>query len=142
MRKFLLNIVFLFSFLTSLCQTNYTFNSSEYGVWKVSGQAICGVGNAYCTVYRSGTPNSYGNYVYTIYFSTNSYFNNCEVSRTYIPDIYVYYYDKYTKKYYYPSNYYPFWITVGQTSLAYTLYHNDPYLKLWIKVGKMEPTNY
>lgn len=142
MRKYLLVLMFLFGFLTSFCQTNYYFTCKEYNIWKVSGNAVCGLGNAYCTVVRSETANVYGNYIYQVYFSTNSYFYNCQISKTYIPDIYISYYDDKIGKYMLPMNYYSFWITVGQTSLVYTLYHPNPYLKLWISVGSMEPTNY
>lgn len=142
MKKFILTFLFFFVCLTSLCQVNYNFTSKEYNTWKVSGNPVCGIGNAYCTVVRSNHPNIYGNYIYEIYFSTNSYFLNCQVSRTYIPNIYVYYYDDKLNKYLLPLNFYPFWMTVGGTSLVYTLYHPNPYLKLTISVGKMEPTNY
>jgi len=141
MKKLFFTFLFLINFLISVAQTNYYFNTKEYGTWKVSGQAICGLGNAYCTVIKSETTNEYGNYIYQVYFSTNSYFNNCQVSRTYIPYIYVYYVDN-LGKYVLPLNYFPFWITVGQTTLVYTLFHPNPYLKLWISVGQMEPTNY
>ena len=106
----------------------------------VSGQALCGTGNAYCMVTRSQYQNQFGNYTYQIYFATNSYFGNCNPTRTYIPNIEIMYLEG--SKWCYPQNYYKFWVTVGQTQLVYTLYHPYPNLQIKIRTGFMEPTIY
>lgn len=142
MKKLFLIFIFLFTLTKSFGQTSFYFNQKQYESWQVSNQAQCGLGSIFCTVYRSQTVNEYGNYIYYVYFASNSYFYNCQFARTYVPNINVYYLDNKTNKYLLPLNYYPFWITVGPTSLVYTLYHPDPYLRLWINVGIMEPTNY
>lgn len=140
MRKLLL--IFLFSIICFLSksQTDYYFTSTEYSTWKVSGEAQCGIGNAYCYVSRSFGVNAYGNYTYYIYFASNSYHINCQYTRTYIPDIYIYYFQN--GRYNLPINFFPFWITIGDTDLIYTLFHPNPHLALKVSVGKMEPTNY
>jgi hypothetical protein len=142
MRKFLLTFIFLLTFLVSFSQSMFTFNSSNYNRFSVSGEGMCGVGNAYCLVNRSPGPNQYGNYTYSIYFATNSYLANCNPSKTYIPNIEIIYYDDASGKYLYPVNFYTFWVSVGQTSLVYTLYHPNPYLTIKVRTGKMEPTTY
>jgi len=142
MRKFLFILSFLFMSVISKSQTEFNFDPSNYGDFKVSGQAQCGYGNAYCMVQRSVTPNIYNNYIYTIYFSTNSYLGNCTPVRTYIQDIQIYYYDEVSGRYLLPMNYNIFWVTVGQTSLAYTLFHPSQFLKIKVRTGIMQPTIY
>ncbi len=134
--------LFLFLIKITYSQAIYDFNIYDYGKFKVSGQAYCGIGNAYCTVTRSQYTNQFGNYVYQIYFATNSYLGDCSQSRTYIPDIEVMYCDNQNGRYYYPNNFYKFWVTVGQTNLIYTLYHPYPNLLIKIRTGYMQPTIY
>jgi hypothetical protein len=136
--KFLI-ILLLIPFL-SIAQSTFDFLPYEYGQFKTSGQALCGLGNAHSLVTRSDAPNQFGNYVYQIYFATNSYFPNCVISRTYIPDIHILYSEN--DKYFYPINYNPFWVTVGETALVYTLFHNSPKIKIKIVTGHMTPTNF
>jgi hypothetical protein len=137
--KRLLLILFLLISNISLSQSEYNFNGTNYGSFQLSGTAYCGFGNAYCTVTRSVSPNQYGNYIYQIYFASNSYFIDCNVARTYISNIEVIYWDN---AWYYPTNFYKFWVTVGPTSLAYTLYHPNPALQIKIRTGLMQPTIY
>lgn len=138
MKKLLL-ILFLLISSIGLSQSEFNFNGSNYGAFQLSGQAFCGFGNGYCTVTRSLTPNQYGNYIYQVYFATNSYFLDCSAARTYIPNIEVMYFDG---VWYYPSNFFKFWLTVGPTSLAYTLFHPNPALQIKIRTGLMQPTIY
>ena len=138
MKKFLIVIfVVISSILHS--QSVFDFSPVEYGSFKMSGQAICGLGNAFCTVTRSDMPNQFGNYTFWVYFSTNSYFGDCSKARTYITNIEVMYWQD--GRYYYPANFYKFWITVGQTTLSYTLFHPNPNLQIKIRTGLMEPTS-
>jgi hypothetical protein len=137
--KRLLLILFLLISTIVLSQSEFNFNGTNYSSFQLSGQAFCGYGNVYCTVTRSTTTNQYGNYCYQIYFASNSYFSNCSVARTYIPNIEVIYWDN---GWYYPMNFYKFWLTVGQTSLAYTLFHPNPALQIKIRTGLLEPTIY
>jgi hypothetical protein len=140
MKKFI--FLLFFSFLTFFVksQTEFNFNSTNYSQFQVSGTAQCGIGNVYCIITRSAEVNGYGNYCYQIYFATNSYFYNCSPARTYIPNIEVIYLEGLI--WYYPLNYSKFWMTVGQTSLAYTLFHPNPYLNIKIRTGLVEPTIY
>jgi hypothetical protein len=139
MKKFLI-LLFTVISIISKAQSSFDFTSYEYNKFKVSGQALCGSGNAYCMVTRSQYQNQFGNYTYQIYFATNSYFGNCSPSRTYIPNIEIMYLEG--NRWYYPQNYYKFWVTVGQTQLVYTLYHPYPNLQIKIRTGFMEPTIY
>lgn len=140
MNKVILILLFFFLNFVSNAQTEFNFNSYNYGQFQVSGSAQCGIGNVYAIITKSSTTNAYGNYCYQLYFATNSYFYNCQVSRTYIPDIEILYLDG--KSWYYPLKYQKFWVTVGQTSLVYTLFHPNPYLQIKIKTGLVEPTIY
>jgi hypothetical protein len=139
MKKFLI-LLFVFISVISNAQSSFDFSGYEYNKFKVSGQALCGAGNAYCMVTRSQYQNQFGNYTYQIYFATNSYFGNCNPTRTYIPNIEIMYLEG--SKWCYPQNYYKFWVTVGQTQLVYTLYHPYPNLQIKIRTGFMEPTIY
>jgi|LakMenEpi03Aug12_release.lakeMendotaPanAssembly.Ray.scaffolds.fasta_scaffold276170_3 hypothetical protein len=139
MKKFLI-LLFVFISIISNAQSSFDFSGYEYNKFKVSGQALCGAGNAYCMVTRSQYQNQFGNYTYQIYFATNSYFGNCNPTRTYIPNIEIMYLEG--SKWCYPQNYYKFWVTVGQTQLVYTLYHPYPNLQIKIRTGFMEPTIY
>ena len=139
MKKFLI-LLFVFISIISNAQSSFDFSSYGYNKFKVSGQALCGAGNAYCMVTRSQYQNQFGNYTYQIYFATNSYFGNCNPTRTYIPNIEIMYLEG--SKWCYPQNYYKFWVTVGQTQLVYTLYHPYPNLQIKIRTGFMEPTIY
>ena len=123
MKNFLI-LLFVFISVISNAQSSFDFSGYEYNKFKVSGQALCGDGNAYCMVTRSQYQNQFGNYTYQIYFATNSYFGNCNPTRTYIPNIEIMYLEG--SKWCYPQNYYKFWVTVGQTQLVYTLYHPYP----------------
>ena len=140
MKKLIFILILSILSIVSCAQTTFDFNVYEYNRFKVSGQALCGQGNAYCTVTRSQYQNQFGNYTYQIYFATNSYFGDCNPSRTYIPNIEIMYLEY--NKWYYPQNYYKFWMTFGRTSLAYTLYHPYPNLQIKIRTGFMEPTIY
>jgi|ERR1035437_379661 hypothetical protein len=136
-------ILFIFLILLSMSvksQTSFDF-SNGYS-WKLSGVAYCGVGNAYCLVTRSAEVSTYGTYSYNIYFSSNSFLANCVASNTYIPNIIVVYYDINAQAWLYPINYNKFWITANKMTLAYTLFHSDPNLKIKINVGTMTPTIY
>jgi hypothetical protein len=139
MKNFLI-LLFVFISVISNAQSSFDFSGYEYNKFKVSGQALCGAGNAYCMVTRSQYQNQFGNYTYQIYFATNSYFGNCNPTRTYIPNIEIMYLEG--SKWCYPQNYYKFWVTVGQTQLVYTLYHPYPNLQIKIRTGFMEPTIY
>lgn len=139
MKNFLI-LLFVFISVISNAQSSFDFSGYEYNKFKVSGQALCGTGNAYCMVTRSQYQNQFGNYTYQIYFATNSYFGNCNPTRTYIPNIEIMYLEG--SKWCYPQNYYKFWVTVGQTQLVYTLYHPYPNLQIKIRTGFMEPTIY
>lgn len=145
MRKLFLILLFLLSsiFINNIkAQAVYDF-SYEYGyTWKLSGKAYCGVGEAYCMVTRSQYVNENGSYVYQVYFSSNSFFTNCSPAHTYIPDIEVMYYDENEQNWFYPLNYYKFWINADQKTLGYILYHPNPLLKIKIRVGHMMPTVY
>lgn len=140
MKKFLFLILLTISHLISSAQSQFYFAPNEYGTFKVSSQAQCGLGSVYCMVVRSASANEYGNYVYQIYFATNSYFPNCGVARTYIPDISIRYLEG--KNWLLPYNFHNFWLIVGQTSLGYTLFHPSPYVKFYITTGPLQPTNY
>lgn len=140
MKNIILTFVFLISSLVAFSQSTFIIAPNEYGSFKVSSQAQCGLGSVYCMVTRSNTTNEYGNYIYQVWFATNSYFPNCQASRTYIPDISIWYFDgKYWNM---PYNYFSFWMTVGQTSLGYTLFHPNPYLQIKISTGVLQPTAY
>lgn len=140
MKSFFISIIFvLFGFL-SFSQTQFVFAPSEFGNFKVSTQAQCGLGSVYCMVVRSGTPNAYGNYVYQVYFSSNSYLPNCQAARTYVPDIVISVFDG--KTWVMPYNFFSFWVTVGPTALAYTLFHPNPYLQVKVSTGPIQPTIY
>lgn len=141
MRTILIYLTLLISNL-NISQTDFDFNPYEYGKFKISGQAYCGVGNAYCCITRSQYPNQFGNFIYQIYLTTNSYMIDCSPCKTYIPNIEVMYCDNQKGIYYYPKNFYKFWVTVGQTNLVYTLYHPNPNLFLKIRTGYMQPTIY
>ena len=142
MQKFIFSILFFLFSLLGFSQTNFYFSPSQYNTWQVSDDAQCGVGNIYCIVVKSYYRNSYGNYEYYIYFASNSYFYNCSFVRTYVPDININYLDGRSGKYQQPLNFFPFWVTIGETSLVYTLYHPSPNLSFLIRVGKLEPTIY
>lgn len=140
MRNSIFLIFFLLMSIVGFCQSEFNFNASNYGAFQVSRDAKCGIGNVYCIVTRSPYTNAYGNYVYQVYFATNSYFYNCNPARTYIPDIEILYFEG--KNWWYPGGFTKFWMTVGQTTLAYTLFHPSPYLQIKIKTGFLEPTIY
>lgn len=140
MKKFIFLIFFTFITLFSNSQTEFNFSSFNYGQFLLSNQAYCGRGALYCVVNRSQYVNGYGYYCYQIYFATNSYFMDCSQSRTYVPNIEVMYFEN--ANWYYPSNFQKFWVTVGPTSLVYTLYHPFPNLNIKIRTGLVEPTIY
>lgn len=141
-KRILILFLVLLSFI-SYSQTVYTFGPADYNhVWKVSGQANYGIGNAFCLVTRSENTNEYGNYLYSIFFSTNSYLSNGSNCRTYIQDIDITYYNPELRRYLYPANYYRFWITVGQPTLVYTIYHYSNSLYIRVSTGEMQPTTY
>lgn len=121
-------------------QTQFDFNSTNYGQFILSGDAKCGEGNIYAIVMRSVSPNVYGYYCYQIYFASNSYFWDCNFARSYIPNIEVMYLEG--KNWYYPQGFLPYWATIGPTTLVYTLYHPYSNLLLKIRTGKVEPTIY
>lgn len=140
MKKLIIILSFLFNFLISKSQTEFNFNQYNYGQFQLSDDARCGVGNLYALVMRSAVPNAYGNYCYQIYFCSNSYFYNCTYARSYAPNIEVMYLEG--KNWYYPQSFSKFWVTVGQTTLVYTLFHPYSNLQIKIKTGLVEPTIY
>jgi hypothetical protein len=140
MKKLLIFLFFTLFFLTTKSQTEFNFSSSNYGQFQLSSQAFCGKGSLYCVITKSLYPNGFGNYCYQVYFATNSYFSDCNVSRTYVPNIEVMYVEG--KYWYYPVNFQKFWVTVGPTSCVYTLFHPNPNLIIKIKTGFVEPTIY
>jgi len=140
MRKFILIILFAISSIVSNSQTEFNFNSTNYGQFLLSSDAKCGVGNIYAIVMRSPAPNAYGYYCYQIYFASNSYFYDCNFARSYVPNIEVMYLEG--KIWYYPQGFMTYWATIGQTTLVYTLYHPYSNLLLKIKTGRVEPTIY
>jgi len=64
MKKFFIVLLFTFISIISNAQSLFDFNYYEYNRFKVSGQALCGTGNAYCMVTRSQYQNQFGNYTY------------------------------------------------------------------------------
>lgn len=139
MKKIIITFLFILSSLVSLSQTQFIFTPSEFRKFKVSSNAKCGQGSVYCMVTRSNMLNEYGNFVYQIYFSTNSYLPNCKPVSTYISDIEIYVFNgKWIK----PNNYFKFWMIVGNTQLAYTLYHPNPLLPVRVSTGVLKPTTY
>lgn len=138
--KKLFFIIFFCLNIISFSQTEFNFSPVNYGQFQLSNQALCGRGSLYCLVTKSPYPNGFGNYCYEIYFSSNSHFSDCNVSRTYVPNIEVMYIEG--RYWYYPLNYRKFWVTVGSTSLVYTLFHPSPNLILKIRTGFVEPTIY
>lgn len=126
----------------SVGQTTLNFTPFEYTVFKSTGEPQCGVGNVFCTIYRSNSQNTYKNYTYTIYLSSNSYFTNCNPTRTYVSSIEIFYLEPGLNKYVLPRNFFPFWVTVGETSVVYTFFHPNPNLYFHIKMGNIEPTIY
>lgn len=140
MRKFIFLLIFILSVLFSKSQTEFNFSPFNYGQFLLSNQAYCGKGGLYCLVTRSNYVNGYGYYCYQIYFATNSYFIDCTQSKTYVSNIEIMYFEG--KNWYYPSNFQRFWVTVGPTSLIYTLYHPFPNLNIKIRTGSIEPTIY
>ncbi len=139
MKKLLILLFTVFT-LFSFSQTDFNFSALNYNQFLLSNQAYCGQGSLYCITTRSSYVNSYGNYCYQVYFATNSYFIDCNQSRTYVPNIEVMYYEN--KSWWYPISFQKFWVTVGPTSLVYTLYHPNPNLLIKIKTGFLEPTIY
>lgn len=139
MRNILI-ILFLMFCPPAVSQTEFVFTPNQFGSFKASSQAQCGMGSVYCMVLRSPTKNEYGNYIYQIYFATNSYFPNCQPARTYVSDIRIWCFDG--KSWIHPYNYFSFWITVGQTQLAYAIYHPNPMLPIRVSTGILQPTNY
>ena len=141
MKYFKTLLILILISLSSIVKSQSTFDFSYDYSWKLSGQGYCGAGNAYCVVIRTKELNSYDTYTYHIYFSSNSFFNNCVAARTYIPNIKVTYFDR-NNTWVYPNNFNVFWMTVGKQTLAYTLFHSDPNLKIKVNVGYMTPTIY
>ena len=119
---------------------NFEFTPSELNVWKTTSIAQCGLGSIHVLVQRSMYPDIYGFYVYDIYFATNSYFPNCLPSNSYVSNIEVLYSDLALRKFYYPLNFYQFWVIIGQTQLVYKLYHQNPYLIIKVKADKIQPS--
>jgi hypothetical protein len=140
-KKFLFLFFLLYTFV-SVSQTIFNFSPYDYTIFKSSGNAQCGVGNTYCTIYRSNTPNNFNNYVYSVYLASNSYLIDCSPSKTYVSSVEIYYFDKTVNKYITPRNFYPFWVIIGETTVVYTFFHPNPNLIFHIKLGNMEPTIY
>ena len=89
-------LVFLTSFAYS--QGSVNFNQNNYYQWVNIGSSLCGKANFY--VYVDRTYNSSSRlYYYNIYFWSDSYYNNCNASPTYISNIgaYAFANGKYTK---------------------------------------------
>ena len=151
MKKFLVNILLTLFLVFAPLATNsqdvndgYTFKftpQTEYN-WKVSGDAFCGVGEVWCGMFRSKYKNSLGYYEYSLWFQSNSYFTNCNWSRTYMEDIDVYYYNPTYRKWYKPKNYQSMSWTVGAQTLYYTFYDIQPDVQFKVQIDKMEPTIY
>lgn len=140
MKRLFIILFFLLTNFSSNAQTEFNFYPQNYGSFILSNDAICGKGSLYCIITRTPYQNGFGNYCYQIYFASNSYLLNCTASRTYVPNIEVMYLEG--KYWYYPLNFQKFWVTVGQTSLVYTLFHPNPDLYIKIKTGFIEPTIY
>ena len=141
MKKLLIILLIVFaSFFQEVNAQDVTFyhNYSNYG-WQVSDDAYCGVGEVYCGVFRSQYKNSHGYYEYYIWFQSNSYWPNCNYTRSYLKNINIEYYN---------SGYIsvPNWTvstwTVGNQTLFYTLFDVRPNVKFRITVEKIEPTEY
>lgn len=83
----ILTLVFLTSFGYS--QGSVNFNSSNYYTWIKVGNPDCGKANFY--IYVDRTYNSASRlYYYNIYFWSDSYYQNCNASATYISNIGAY----------------------------------------------------
>jgi hypothetical protein len=132
----------LFILISGLCksQINADFWPGHFGKFRTFFQPACGVGSLHILVQRSQLPNQLGYYAYEIYFATNSYLPDCRPSNTYVSDIELMSADIKTKTFYYPMNYYKFWVIIGQTNLVYTIYHTNPNLIIKVKTGYIKPS--
>jgi len=138
MKHFLiLLLIVLFSNINA--QRTFEFYNN-YGIWQSSSNASCGMGNVFCGITKGLDVN--GQLNYQIYFSSNSFFPNCTQARTYIENIEIFTYDEYIGTWIYPQGFSVFWMTTGQSTLAYTIYSQNPSLRIKIKVGRLLPTLY
>ncbi len=115
----MLALMFITSFAYS--QGSMNFNQNNYYQWVKINDSQCGKANLYIYVDRVYN-NASRLYYYNIYFWSDSYYRNCEVSSTLINNINVYAFSngKYTKVLIVPyilakpkSNYFNGWNFLG-----------------------------
>lgn len=138
-KKLLLTITLVWVSFISFSQQIFYFNNSNFGIWQQSGQACAGCGNVWMTVTHSNIKNMYGYYEYYIWSSTNSYTNDGATCYTYLSDVSVMYKTYSDRTWFYPTNFYKFWIIVGQKQVIYTLYYPNLYAEVYVGIGTMQP---
>lgn len=138
MKKIAIIFVFVLFALTTMGQ-NFYFNKSNLGIWQSSGNACAGCGNAWVTVTKSYTKNQFGYYEYYIWASTNSFDKTGKPCYSYLNNVKVMYKYNTTELWYYPVNYYTFWIVVGKKQIIYTMYHHSPNASIYVGFESIQP---